>query len=207
MAADRARILLFIADIAATLVTDALDLAAINDRIDAAAALDATAFSVEVLEIVRIVAENAATPADVSLFTAPADVGAATGDAFAVLIAVALAIAVPRIDWPSRPAARTARAQLATAADAALSVASGLGADGVDLYVWLDGLTSVAIRIVSDIAANAVPVVRIETGMSLPSTVLAYQLYGDAARSEGLVDVARSMTPMLMPSAFEALES
>jgi prophage DNA circulation protein len=93
------------------------------------------------------------------------------------------------------------------AGEAALAVAAGFGANGSDLYGWLAGLNAMAVRVVSNIAADAVPLVRVETGVSLPSSVLAYKLYGDATRAEGLVDIARSMTPMLMPSVFEALES
>ncbi len=47
--------------------------------------------------------------------------------------------------------------------------------------------------------------VTVETGISLPSTLLAYKLYGDPARAGALCDVAGSMTPALMPARFEAL--
>ncbi len=72
---------------------------------------------------------------------------------------------------------------------------------GAPLYAWLQALGATGLRILSDIAANAVPMVRVETGISLPSSVLAYRLYGDAGRAEGLCGVARSLTPMLMPIA------
>lgn len=77
----------------------------------------------------------------------------------------------------------------------------------LDLYGYLSRLVEVAVLIVSDQAANAVPIVRVETGISMPSTVLAYQLYGEADRAQGLVEIARSATPMLMPIAFDALET
>ena len=84
---------------------------------------------------------------------------------------------------------------------------SATGASALDLYQYLSRLVEIAVLIVSDQAANAVPIVRVETQMSLPSTVLAYQIYGDAARAGSLVDIARSTTPMLMPISFDALES
>jgi prophage DNA circulation protein len=207
MAADRTAILTWLSDLTATLVTDSIDLDDLSDRITAASALDADAFSGEVLDLTRIAAESVTGMADFARFVAPSGLDDATANAFAVLVAVGLAVSGPRIDWPSRPAARDARSAIGAAAEAAMAVASSLGANGADLYAWLGGLAAVSIRIISDIAANAVPMVKVETGISLPSTVLAYMLYSDAQRAGSLVDVAGSLTPMLVPSGFEALES
>ncbi len=88
-----------------------------------------------------------------------------------------------------------------------LGFVSRAGGAAVDLYRYLSRLIEIAVLIVSEQAANAVPIVRVETGVSLPSSVLAYQLYGDATRAQSLVDIARSATPMIMPVAFEAPES
>lgn len=207
MKASRSYVLAWVADLSASLVTDAVDLDAVADRIDAAQGLTANEFAAEMIDLVRISAESVSGVAGFGRFVVPADVTAADRPAFAVLVAVGLAIAGPRIGWPSRPAARAARSTIADAVDEALAVASSLGASGADLYAWIDGLASVAIRIVSDQAASAVPMVRVETGISLPSTVIAWHLYGDPGRAEALVDAARSLTPMLMPATFEALES
>lgn len=207
MTASRSTVLGWIGELAAALVTDTIDREAIDDRIAAAPALDGPSFCEEALQLVRIVAENASAPADFSLFTAPADLDEETAQSFAILVVTGLSISGPRIDWPSRPAARDARSAIATATEAALSVASGLGADGAGLYAFVSDVSAVAIRIVSDIAANAVPMVRVETGISLPSSVVAHALYGDASRAGAVAEIAGSMTPMLMPSAFEALES
>lgn len=206
MAADRAVILSWLSDLVSALVTDSIDLDDLSDRLTSASALGAIAFSAEVLQLTRIAAESVSVSADFGRFVAPVEVDNETAKAFAILVAVGLAISGTRIDWPSRPAARDARSAIAAAADAAFSVTSNIGADGADLYAWLSGVTSIAIRVVSDVAANAVPMIRVETGISLPSSVLAYKLYADASRAEGLTDIARSLTPMLMPSGFEALE-
>jgi hypothetical protein len=206
MAANRAFILSWLSDLISTLVTDRVDIDDLTNRLEAAAALDAVAFSAEALELTRIAAESVSDPADFGRFIAPADMDDDTGKVFAVLVAVGLSVVGPRIDWPSRPGARDARSAISVAAEAAFAVISELGAAGADLYAWLAGLVSIAIRVVSDIAANAVPMVRVETGISLPSTVLSYKLYADAGRAAGLMDIARSLTPMLMPSGFEALE-
>lgn len=103
--------------------------------------------------------------------------------------------------------ARAARTRIAAAGEAGLAAVSGMGGEGADLYAWLSNLVSVSVRVVSEIAANAVPVVRVATKLSLPSSVLAYQLYGDASRAQGLVEIAGSATPLLMPASFEALAS
>ncbi|OLP56828.1 hypothetical protein BJF92_12210 [Rhizobium rhizosphaerae] len=206
MAADRSIILAWVADLATTLVASPIDLADLLDRIEAARGLGRADFAGEVLDLMRVPAEWARAPDDFARFVAPAETDAATSEACRVLLAVGLSLAAPRIDWPSRPEARTARAALADALEAALDIGSARGAAGVDLYAWLSDLGGVALRILSDLAANAVPMVRVETGVSLPASVLAWKLYGDAGRAEGLADVARSLTPMLMPVTFEALE-
>jgi hypothetical protein len=208
MAAERATILTWLSDLSAAIITDAVDLADFANRVTAARNLTAAEFSSEALQLTRIAAESVAGPEDFGRFVAPSDLNdASTIAAFTVLVSIGLAIAGPRIAWPSRPRARAARDTMVAAGEAALAVAAGFGANGSDLYGWLAGLNAMAVRVVSNIAADAVPLVRVETGVSLPSSVLAYKLYGDAARAEGLVDIARSMTPMLMPSVFEALES
>jgi prophage DNA circulation protein len=57
----------------------------------------------------------------------------------------------------------------------------------------------------SQTAAERAPAVRVETGVSLPSTLLAYDLYGDAGRAEALVDRNRVATSLVMPVSFEAV--
>lgn len=205
--ADRTIILTWISDLGAVLVTDAIDAADFSARVKAAAGLSGSAFAREALDLTRVAGESVVASGDLDIFATPSGLDAETGQVFAVLVAVGLSIAAPRIDWPHRPSARRARERVAAAAEAAMDVASGLGAEGADLFAWLSGVTGTSIRLLSNIAANAVPIVRVETGISQPSSVLAYRLYGDAGRAEQLVEVAGSTTPMLMPSAFDALES
>lgn len=207
MAADRNDICDWLSTLAATLVTDALDAADVADRIAAAPDLDANAFAAEALALMRIIAESVKTPDGFDAIKTPAFDMTDTADAADILLAVGLCIAGPRAGWISRPQARAARERIGTAGTVALALASARGAVAVDLYVWLSRLVDVSVRLVSDQAADAVPVVRVETGISLPSTVLAYQLYGDAGRAHRLVEISGASTPMLMPVAFDALQS
>lgn len=206
MAADKRAICDWLGSLATTIVTDALDAKNVATRLDAVLVLSADDFAMESLSIMRVVAESVSSASGFDTLRSGQFEDAETANAGSILLAVGLAIAGGRADWISRPQARAGRDRIASAGDAALSVVSAMGANGVDLYVWLSALTNIAVRLVSEQAADAVPVVRVETGISLPSTFLAYQLYGDASRAESLVEIAGVSTPMLMPSAFSALE-
>ena len=205
MTADRTVVLGWLSDLVSDLVTDDLDRRDAEKRIVRAAALDAAPFAEEVLSLSRIVAESIDAPSGFDRLSLPIALDQDTADAVAVLLALSLSVAGVKVDWPSRPLARSARTRITLAGDAGLAAASRMGADGVGIYAWLSNVVATAVRVVSEVAANAVPVVRVETKISLPSTVLAYQLYADAGRAQGLVEIAGSATPMLMPSAFDAL--
>lgn len=205
MAANRIVILAWLSGLVADLVGDELDRCAAEKRIGAAMDLDTDEFAAESLSLMRIAAESVTLPDDFDRLASPVTADADTADAVAILLTAGLAVAGVKIDWPSRPQARNARARIALAGDAGLAAASRMGAEGTDLYAWLSNIVAVSVRVVSEIAANAVPVVRVETKISLPSTVLAYQLYGDASRAQELLELAGSATPLLMPAAFDAL--
>ncbi|MBB3608674.1 hypothetical protein [Rhizobium sp. BK602] len=208
MAADKGTILSWLADLCAAIVTDDDDLADTAGRITDAADLGASDFAAEALDIMRVIAESVTDAAGFDRIVIPDTVAAGdTRDAMTVLVALGLAIGGCRVDWRARPQARKARSRIASAGSDGLAVASAMGGDGADLYSWLSSIIDVACRLISDIAANAVPIVKVQTGVSLPSTVLAYQLYGDAARAADLVDVAGSATPLVMPTLFDALAS
>jgi len=207
MAADRQAVLSWLADLAATIVQDVDDLADVTARIAAAPALDASDFATEALDLMRIVAESVTAAAEFDRIAVPASVTGETVNALSIMVSMGLAIAGCRAEWVSRPMARSARARVSAAGDAGAAAAGTLGGDGADLYAFLTGVTAVSCRLISDIAANAAPVIRVKTGISLPSTVLAYQLYGDAKRAGSLVDLAGSSTPMVMPTLFDALAS
>ena len=207
MAADRSVLAAWLATLARTLVSDALDAQDVASRLAAAPALEGEAFASEALSVMRVIAESVEAPTGFDTIAMPAFADAVTMEAAGVLVAFGLSVAAPRVAWISRPQARAARSRIASAGEGALAAVSARGANAVDLFGYLSRIIEIAVLIVSEQAANAVPIVRVETGISLPSTVLAYHLYGDAARAQGLVDIARSTTPMLMPVGFEALES
>lgn len=188
----------------AVVVEDGDDLVAVADRLAAASTLDAAAFAGEVLDLARVLGESVRSE---KAFRAVLETGEAEGDSadmIVLLSAVAAAVAIGRVGWASRPAARAARQALTTRAQAAYAVAKRFEPA---LYAWLSGLVAVAVRLTSQIAADATPIVRVESGVSLPSTVLAYQMYGDAQRAGQLTEIAGSGTPMVMPVAFDALAS
>ncbi|MFK0330709.1 hypothetical protein ACIQUB_06255 [Rhizobium sp. NPDC090275] len=207
MAADKGTILSWLADLSAAIVVDNEDATDLALRIAEAPDLDAESFATEAFLMMRVIAESVDSPADFDRLAQSVAATGATGDAIAIMSSMALAVAGCRPSWPSRPAARRARARVSAAGDRGVDAMTQLGADGADLYAWLTAITAISCRIISDLAADAAPIVKASTGVSLPSTVLAYQLYGDANRAGGLVDIAGSGTPLVMPTVFDALAS
>lgn len=207
MAADRTVIAAWLGKLAETLVADALDVAELSSRVAKVPALVGRTFAMESLSIMGVVAESVTEPGGFDAITVPPAADADTLAAATVLVAFGLSVSAPRVSWISRPQARAARSRIVAHGEAAIAHVSAMGASALDLYQYISRLVEIAVLIVSDQAANAVPIVRVETQLSLPSTVLAYQIYGDATRAGSVVDIARSTTPMLMPIAFDALES
>lgn len=115
---------------------------------------------------------------------------------------VVTCFAVVRADYPSRQDAQVARTAISARADLVYSEA---GIYGPETIAWLVSMTGVATLYLSRTAAERAPAVRVETGVSLPSTLLAYDLYGDAARAQALVDRNRVATSLVMPVSFEAV--
>ena len=201
----RSEILGWIAARAGDILADVSDVVDVADRLAVAEALDAPAFAAEILDLARILGESTRSPSAFGQLLLVPDFDTDVGrDGVTLISAVAMAIAIGRVSWPSRPAARKARSSFVERAHAAYAVTAALGPE---LHMWLAGLVAVAVRLVSDLAANATPMVHVESGVSLPSTVIAYHLYGDAKRAQGLVDISGSATPLIMPSGFEALAS
>lgn len=111
--------------------------------------------------------------------------------------------AAVRVDYDSRQAAQRGRRRLAAQADASYELlASEFGADALS---WIVRLVGESILQISAIAATKAPIVRVETGLSLPSSLLAWDLYGDPERGRELVLRNRVGAPLVMPTAFEAL--
>lgn len=110
-----------------------------------------------------------------------------------------------RAEYPSRPDAQRAREALASMADETVDEAGARF--GADLHSWLIRIVGEAVSQISAVAANRSPLVRVETGISLPSSLLAYDLYEDPERGAEIVARSRSGTPLVMPVRFEALAS
>lgn len=148
-----------------------------------------------------------ASPRDLSAALAielpAAPAASAVGAAGRAAMAGALAIAVVRGDYPARQDARAAREGMGELV--APAVAATGAALGDEAQAWLTGMTGEAARILSRLAADRAPLVRVETPISLTAITAAYQLYGDGNRAQELVDRNRVATAALMPVGFEAL--
>ncbi|WP_054308916.1 hypothetical protein [Mesorhizobium sp. 1M-11] len=113
------------------------------------------------------------------------------------------AFAVMRASYPAQPDAAAARVRLAAQAEIAYPVVGdALGHIVLDFAVRLIGEATVQL---SRLAANAAPIVRVETGISLPSSLIAFDLYGQASRGAEIMERNGTGTPMLMPSPLKAL--
>lgn len=111
--------------------------------------------------------------------------------------------ATVKADYAARPDAQAARVALSAQADGVIDDAGALY--GAEVHRWLIRLVGEAVGQISAIVADRAPLVRVETGLSLPSSLLAYDLYGEPDRGAELVERNRSGTPMVMPVIFEAL--
>ena len=148
----------------------------------------------------RLAGEMIVDPASL-LAVAESEAPSAVGDR--VLWLVAVCFAAVRVDYPSRPDAQTARTVVSKLGD---GLYGAVGATfGADALGWLASLVGETAQAVSRIAASRAPLVRVEVGVSLPSSLLAYDLYGDPRRGTELVARNRVGTPFVMPVAFEAL--
>ncbi len=129
----------------------------------------------------------------------------AAGEGERAAMAGALAIAAVRGVYPARPDARAAREAMGVSVSPV--IASAGTALGYEVEAWVAGTTGEAARILSRIAADRAPLVRVETPLSLSAVVAAYQMYGDANRARELVDRNRVATAAFMPVVFEAVAS
>ncbi|WGD31199.1 hypothetical protein AncyloWKF20_05090 [Ancylobacter sp. WKF20] len=138
-------------------------------------------------------AELLATLDDVTDTSTLAQVGVLVVACFATL----------RVDYAARPDAVRARTALSNRAGPVVETAGD--AFGHVLYGWLSNLVGEAMLQLSQIAATRAPLVRVETGVSLPAQLLAWDLYGDPSRDAELVERNNTGTAMLMPVILEAL--
>ncbi|APH71451.1 DNA circularization N-terminal domain-containing protein [Aquibium oceanicum] len=123
-------------------------------------------------------------------------------DAERLVMAAALSVAVVRVDYPSRRDAMQARERFARTVAPVIETAGDFSDEA---FAWISGISGEAALALSRAAADKAPVVRVETNLSLPSTVLAYRLYGDATRAGELVERNGVRTPVFMPVVLEAL--
>lgn len=109
--------------------------------------------------------------------------------------------AVAAQEYRTRPAAIAARERVKELAARAQDAAAELGPDAVATVAEVAGL---AADLISRKLADLAPIVRIETARRLPSTLIAWQLYGDPTRALDLVERNGVATSVLMPTSFEA---
>lgn len=126
-----------------------------------------------------------------------------THAAVASLMTGALSVLMLRARYVAQPDAAAARDRIRSVAEAVLErLGDTLGFAAMSALDAVTGETALAL---SRLAASRAPLVRVETGISLPSTLLAWELYQDPDRAGELIDRNGIGTPMLMPVAFEAL--
>ncbi|MCC4298548.1 hypothetical protein [Aurantimonas coralicida] len=156
------------------------------------------------LDAARIVGEGGDPAGVLDDTETPLETGEAMIDGFVVVLALTMgAYAFVRRDYSSSQDAAAAREDLLARAGLAYDLAGSRLSDEVFGYVAT--LVGEAALQLSRTAADRAPLVRVETGISLPSTLLAWQLYGDPARASELVERNKSATPAVMPTAFEAI--
>lgn len=187
-----------LAALAGDLLSDADD-ARRASVLSAAAGGDAAGIAAT-LELARLIGE-ASDPAEA--FAAGEAMSAPDATAMAARLTLCC-FAACRTHLPARQDAAALRARVAAVAEAAYAIVGAAGADVLSFAVAIAGAT---VRHLSMVAASRAPVVRVETGLSLPASLVAWDLYGDPARGAEIVARNGSATPMLMPAVFEALAS
>ncbi|EDQ33954.2 hypothetical protein HPDFL43_05855 [Hoeflea phototrophica DFL-43] len=192
------QVLTILSGLARELILDADDLASV-DALAVAAQAGGESGVTALLQLARLTSEAAD---DAGAVTDAVDRVQDDSALWRMAGLVVVCFAAVRADYPSRQDAQAARTAISARAEI---VYTEVSAYGPETLAWLMSLTGVATRYLSRTAAERAPAVRVETGISLPATVLAYQLYGDAGRAGELVDRNRISTSLLMPVSFEAV--
>jgi len=191
-------VLTILSGLARELILDADDLTSVDALTVAAQAGGETGMAA-LLQLARLTGEAAA---DANAVSDAVDLVQDDSPLWRLGALVVVCFAVVRADYPSRQDAQAARTAISARADAVYSEAGVYGPETIE---WLVSMTGVATLYLSRTAAERAPAVRVETGVSLPSTLLAYGLYGDAGRAQELVDRNRVATSLVMPVSFEAV--
>lgn len=192
------QVLTILSGLARELIIDADDLASV-DALAVAAQAGGDSGVTALLQLARLTGEAATDPGAV-----PDAVDRVQDETplWRLLALVVVCFAAVRADYPSRQDAQAARTAISDRADTVYSEASVYGPETI---AWLVSMTGAATLYLSRTAAERAPAVRVETGVSLPATLLAYDLYGDAGRAQELVDRNRVATSLVMPVSFEAV--
>ena len=182
--------------LAAELLSEPDDLAT-AETLSASAAFSGVAGMEAILGLARLIGEAADTDLAVSTVDRllPADADVTTACCRLIVSCFVLI----RSDFTVRQDAAAARARLSAITDSVYP-----RVDTAELLDWLVRLTGTTAMHLSAVAATREPLVRIETKLSLPSTLAAFDLYGDANRAGEIVVRNRMATPMIMPAIFEA---
>ncbi len=189
--------LALLTDLAERLIADVEDLAAVR-LLGLSAQIGGSEGIAALLKLARLVGE-AAEPDALAAAIAAAQPSGALAE---LALAVAGCFAAVRATYPSRQDATAARARIAATADLLYPRLAAAGPDAVNFLVRLAGQTVLSL---SAIAASRAALVRVETNISLPSSLLAYDLYGDPGRAAELVGRNHVATPLVMPAIIEAV--
>ncbi|MCO6410102.1 hypothetical protein [Hoeflea alexandrii] len=192
------QVLTILSGLARELITDADDLA----RVDVLAVGVQAGGDSGVTALIQLARLTGEAAADANAVPDAVDRVQDDTPLWRIVALVVVCFAVVRADYPSRQDAQAARTAVSARADMVYGEA---GIYGPETIAWLVSMTGVATLTLSRTAAERAPAVRVETGVSLPSTLLAYDLYGDAGRAEALVDRNRVATSLVMPVSFEAV--
>ena len=174
-----------------------------------ATAVVAIAADVEPADAAPAFADAAATASIAApVFTSPARTAAGTlARMLAACCEAALLgqsfVAEAKSDFVDQQSAVAARARIVTAMDGATDRIGA--AAGLEVISLLSQVANTCSAHLATLAADLKPLVQVATPRSVPSSVLAWELYDDPERGEELVARNRTMTPLFMPTKLVAL--
>lgn len=119
-----------------------------------------------------------------------------------LIAALAFARGVLRLTFASREEAVQARARIVALMEPLLELAS---AEAVLLDVVVDAYGG-AVAALDAATLSLKPLVRVETGESLPVCLVAWHLYADTERAEELTQLNGDRTPEFMPPRMIGME-
>lgn len=119
-----------------------------------------------------------------------------------LIAALAFARGVLRLSFASREEAVQGRARVVALMEPLLELASA-EAELLDLVVEAYGR---AIGALDAATLSLKPLVRVETGQSLPVCLVAWHLYADTERADQLAQLNGDRTPEFMPARMIAME-